>query len=479
MRNIEHIYINGQFVVPNGTATFPLMNPATGASIGQVRLGDASDIDAAVAAAKAALPAMSRTTLAERGAMLQRLHDAVLARADDSAAILVEEYGGTISASTARATFTANMFLLIKETMEGYPFVRTVGKSRVVMEPMGVVGIITPWNSNAFFIANKLGTAIAAGCTAVIKPSEMSASQTQVLLEAMHEAGLPPGVFNVVNGRGDVAGAALSQHPDVAKISFTGSTAVGKGIARIAAQTLKRVTLELGGKSANVILDDADLETAIPMAVQACYINNGQACIAGSRLLVPEHKLDEVKRLAKAAADAFRVGDPRNPQTQIGPMVSRTQHERVQRYIALGIEQGAELVTGGLGLPDGLPAENADGYFVRPTVFANVTPDMAIAREEIFGPVLSIISYRSEEEAIAIANDTTYGLSAYVSSGDPARAEHVANQLVAGRVHVNGLHEDMLAPFGGFKQSGLGREFGPFGLEAYLEPKAILGLPAQ
>jgi aldehyde dehydrogenase (NAD+) len=276
-----------------------------------------------------------------------------------------------------------------------------------------------------------------------------------------------------------VAGAALSQHPDVAKISFTGSTAVGKGIARIAAQTLKRVTLELGGKSANVILDDADLETAIPMAVQACYINNGQACIAGSRLLVPEHKLDEVKRLAKAAADAFRVGDPRNPQTQIGPMVSRTQHERVQRYIALGIEQGAELVTGGLGLPDGLPAENADGYFVRPTVFANVTPDMAIAREEIFGPVLSIISYRSEEEAIAIANDTTYGLSAYVSSGDPARAEHVANQLVAGRVHVNGLHEDMLAPFGGFKQSGLGREFGPFGLEAYLEPKAILGLPAQ
>lgn len=296
------------------------MNPATGASIGQVRLGDASDIDAAVAAAKAALPAMSRTTLAERGAMLQRLHDAVLARADDAAAIHVEEYGGTISASQARATFTASMFLLIKETMEGYPFVRTVGKSRVVMEPLGVVGIITPWNSNAFFIANKLGTAIAAGCTAVIKPSEMSASQTQVLLEALHEAGLPPGVFNVVNGRGDVAGAALSQHPDVAKITFTGSTAVGKGIARVAAETLKRVTLELGGKSANVILDDADLEIAIPMALQACYINNGQACIAGTRLLVPEHKLDEVKRLAKAAADAFRVGDPRpaNPDWSHG-----------------------------------------------------------------------------------------------------------------------------------------------------------------
>ncbi|MGV7208224.1 aldehyde dehydrogenase family protein [Oxalobacteraceae bacterium A2-2] len=475
MRTIEHIYVNGEFVTPHGTELADLINPSTNQLLGQVRLGDAKDAERAIAAAKAAFPAWSRTTIAERAVYLQRLHDAVSARADDAAQALVQEYGGAANASLARARLTAQNFLLMKQTMEEYAFERTVNRSKVVMEPLGVAGIITPWNSNAHFIASKVAAAIAAGCTAVVKPSELSAIQTQVLLEAMHEAGLPPGVFNVVNGRGDTVGAAIAAHPDVAKMSFTGSTAVGKGIARAAAETLKRVTLELGGKGANLILDDADFEHAIPAALRACYLNNGQACIAGSRLLVPANRLDQVKQLAAEAAATFKVGHPADPSVNIGPLVNRKQYERVQRYIALGLEQGAELVAGGLGHPEGLE----QGNFVRPTVFAGVTPDMAIAREEIFGPVLSILTYRDEEEAIAIANATSYGLQSYVSSRDLAHAGRVAARLQAGRVHINGMHDDMLAPFGGFKQSGLGREFGPFGLEAYLEPKAILGAEVQ
>lgn len=475
MHTIDHIYINGQFVTPHGTEMFDLINPTTGQLDGQVRLGDVEDTRRAIAAAKAAFPAFSRTTKAERGAILQRLHDAVLARADDAANALIEEYGGPRSSSVARSRYTANMFLDVKKVMDDHAYVKTVNKSKVVLVPVGVVGIITPWNSSAWFVANKVATAIAAGCTVVVKPSELSARQNQILIEAFHAAELPPGVVNIVNGRGDVVGAELSVHPDINKISFTGSTPVGKQIARLGVDTMKRVTLELGGKSANVILDDADFAKAIPNAIAACYMNNGQACIAGTRLLVPAHRLEEVKALAKAAAEAVVVGDPHDAKVSLGPIVTQKQFDRVQHYIGVGIAEGAELVTGGLGKPAGLEA----GYFVKPTVFAGVTPSMTIAKDEIFGPVLSIMTYETEEEAIAIANDTPYGLQAYVSSTDLARANRVADQIVAGRVHINGIHDDLIAPFGGFKQSGIGREFGPYGLEAYLEPKAILGEAAQ
>ena len=475
MRIIDQIYINGQFVTPQGSEMADLINPSNGTLLGRVRLGDAEDARRAIAAAKAALPIMARSTLAQRAEWLERLHQAVLKRADDAAAAIIDEYGGPAQSSAWRVQHTANGFRNARSTMEQYDFVRTVGKSKVMMEGLGVVAIITPWNASSGFIANKLGMAIAAGCTAVIKPSELSAIQTQVLIESLHEAGLPPGVFNIVNGRGDVVGAEFSTHPDIAKITFTGSTAVGKGIMRAAAETLKRVTLELGGKSPNILLDDADLEKAIPTAVSAAFMNNGQACIAGTRLLVPEHLLERVKAMVKATVEAVKVGDPHDPAVTLGPLVNRKQWERVQGYIRIGIEEGAELLTGGLGQPEGLE----QGHFVKPTVFAGVTPQMTIARDEIFGPVLSIISYRSEEEAIAIANNTSYGLQAYVSSRDLERANRVAAQLQAGRVHINGLHDDMITPFGGFKQSGIGREFGPFGLEAYLEPKAVLGESAQ
>ncbi|QJD90391.1 aldehyde dehydrogenase family protein [Duganella dendranthematis] len=475
MHTIDHIYINGQFVTPHGTEMFDLINPTTGQLDGQVRLGDVEDTRRAIAAAKAAFPAFSRTTKAERGAMLQSLHDAVLARADDAANALIEEYGGPRSSSVARSRYTANMFLDVKKVMDDHAYVKTVNKSKVVLVPVGVVGIITPWNSSAWFVANKVATAIAAGCTVVVKPSELSARQNQILIEAFHAAELPPGVVNIVNGRGDVVGAELSVHPDINKISFTGSTPVGKQIARLGVDTMKRVTLELGGKSANVILDDADFSKAIPNAIAACYMNNGQACIAGTRLLVPAHRQEEVKALAKAAAEAVVVGDPHDAKVSLGPIVTQKQFDRVQHYIGVGIAEGAELVTGGLGKPAGLEA----GYFVKPTVFAGVTPSMTIAKDEIFGPVLSIMTYETEEEAIAIANDTPYGLQAYVSSTNLARANRVADQIVAGRVHINGIHDDLIAPFGGFKQSGIGREFGPYGLEAYLEPKAILGETAQ
>lgn len=475
MRNIEHIYINGQFVIPHGTEMVDLVDPTNGQLTGQVRLGDVEDTRRAIAAARAAFPAFSRTTKAERGAWLQKLHDAVGARADDAARALVEEYGGPLKASVGRSRYTAKMFLDVKKVMDDHAFVKTVGVSKVVLEPVGVVGIITPWNSSAFFIANKVATAIAAGCTVVVKPSELSAVQNQILTECFHAAGLPPGVVNIVNGRGDVVGAEISAHPGIDKISFTGSTLVGKTIARAAVDTMKRVTLELGGKSANVLLDDADFEKAVPAAIQACFMNNGQACIAGTRLLVPAHRLELVKRLARAAAEAVAVGDPRDARVTLGPIVTSKQYERVQRYIGIGIEEGAELLTGGPGKPQGLEA----GYFVKPTVFANVTPSMTIAKEEIFGPVLSILTYETEDEAVAIANDTPYGLQAYVSSTDLARANAVAARLIAGRVHINGMHDDLIAPFGGFKQSGIGREFGPYGLDAYLEPKVILGEAAQ
>ncbi|WP_342618217.1 aldehyde dehydrogenase family protein [Rhodoferax sp. GW822-FHT02A01] len=470
MRNIDIIYINGAFVTPHGHETAELINPATEAVIGHVRLGDREDTLRAIAAAKQAWPAYARTSKAERIALLHRLHDAVLARADDINAATTEEYGGPVSRAAWVGAYAAKSFLLAAQTLQDYSLTRQIGSAQVVMEPVGVAGLITPWNSNAGFICNKLATALAAGCTVVIKPSEMSAIQTQVVTEALHSAGLPPGLFNIVNGRGDVVGAELSRHPDIAKISFTGSTAVGKTIQRAGADTLKRVTLELGGKSPTVILDDADFATALPLAVTAGFQNSGQACIAGTRILVPEHRLDEAIALARAAVERTQVGEPKDPQTQIGPMVSRKQWERVQSYIRVGVAEGAQLITGGEGLPAGIHA----GFYVRPTLFAHVRNDMRIAREEIFGPVLCIITYRNEEDAIAIANDTDYGLQAIVLSGSDEHARAVGAQLRAGRVLINGLHHEPLAPFGGFKQSGIGREFGAFGLEAYLEPKSVI-----
>jgi aldehyde dehydrogenase (NAD+) len=338
------------------------------------------------------------------------------------------------------------------------------------LEPVGVAGLITPWNANALFLCAKFASAVAAGCTVVMKPSELSCLQTQVWLECVQEAKLPKGLCNVVIGRGDVVGAELVRNPDVAKISFTGSVGVGKSIMRDGAATMKRVTLELGGKSPNILLDDADLKKAVPTALAISFLNSGQACVAGTRLLVPSSRLEEVKRAIVDTIPAFRVGDPADPKTAVGPMVNQKQYERVQSYIRKGIEEGAQVLVGGEGHPSGLEA----GYFVKPTVFVNVKNDMAIAREEIFGPVLSVIAYETEEDAIRIANDTSFGLHAFVSGSDVQRARHVASRIEAGRVAINGMFDDQQAPFGGFKHSGVGREFGTYGIEAFLEPKAIL-----
>ncbi|MFA6113129.1 MAG: aldehyde dehydrogenase family protein [Sphingomonas sp.] len=471
MKSIDTIYIDGAFVTPHGTELFDLHNPATGQVIGTVRLGDELDTRAAIAAAKRAFPAFSRTSKEERIAVLNRLADAVEARSADLIEATIEEYGAPVSRSAWTSAYAVAVFRLAAQTLENYDFTRQIGTARVTMEPLGVVGLITPWNANAGFICGKLAMVIASGSTCVIKPSEMSAIQTSIVLEALHAAGVPKGVFNVVNGRGDVVGAELSASPDVAKISFTGSTVTGRAILRAAAETMKRVTLELGGKSPMVILDDADFAEAIPFALMAGFANSGQACIAGTRILVPASRLAEFETAIEAAVAGIKSGDPRDPATAIGPMVSQRQWDRVQSYIRKGAEEGATLLAGGEGLPEG----EAGGWFVRPTVFTKVRNDMTIARDEIFGPVLTIIPYADDEQAIEIANDTVYGLHAYVAGKDDIRARAVADRLVAGRVIVNGAPMEPMAPFGGFKQSGIGRENGVFGLEAYLEPKAVMG----
>ncbi|AXY72578.1 aldehyde dehydrogenase family protein [Paraflavitalea soli] len=470
MKTINQVYINGQFTTPHGEEVLELLNPATHQLLHQVILGDEQDVLAAIASAKQAFNSFSRTTKAQRMQYLQQLHDAIIKRVNDLQEVTIDEYGATRQRALWSNRLAAETFLLFKSLLADYSFEKQVGGSTVVMEPLGVEAILTAWNSNSGSICVKLAAAIAAGCTVVIKPSEFSAGQTQVLAECFHAAGLPAGVINIVNGRGNVLGPVLSSHPDVALISFTGSTQVGKQIARNAIDTMKRVTLELSGKSPNILLDDADLATAVPLAVNAVFNNNGQACIAGSRLLVPEHLLPTVKEMILTIVGKLKVGDPRIDSTDIGPLASVQQYERIQQYIRSGIESGAELLIGGPGRPDGLSA----GNYVRPTVFANVTPDMKIAQEEIFGPVLSILTYRTEAEAIAMANDTIYGLLAYVSSSNEARALEVARQLKAGRVLINTLKHDPLAPFGGYKQSGIGREGGIYGLEACLEPKALI-----
>ncbi|MGL4967342.1 MAG: aldehyde dehydrogenase family protein [Inquilinus sp.] len=470
MQDIDSIYIDGSFVVPHGTERTALFNPSTEEQIGTVRLGDATDVDTAVAAAKRAFPEFARTSKAERIAMLERLSSAVTARTDELTAAMAHEYGAPPRFTAFSVPFAASAFFDMATTLEAYEFRRTIGHAEVEMRPSGVAAAITPWNANFGFICSKLATAIAAGTTMVIKPSEMSAIQTHLLTECLHEAGLPNGVFNIVNGTGSVVGAALSTHPDIAKITFTGSTATGRAILLAASQTMKRVTLELGGKGPNIILDDADLDQVIPRVLTIGFRNSGQACIAGTRILAPESRLEEVQAQLKAAAATVKVGPPSDPAAQIGPMVSQKQWDRVQSYIRLGLDEGATLLAGG----EGRPEELNRGWFVRPTVFADVTNQMRIAREEIFGPVLSLISYRDEADAIAIANDTSYGLASYVQSSDPERARRVAAQLEAGTVTINGAPYEPFAPFGGVKQSGIGRELGSFGLEAFLEPRTVV-----
>ena len=465
---INQVYIDGEFITPHGTELFDLHNPATGQVIGQVQLADEVDTEAAVAAAKRALPPWSATSKDERIDALRRLQAAVVAKQDEMLESACVEYGAPLPRNRWMVDMAISAFSDMITTLEGFDFTRRIGKATVEMVPLGVAGLITPWNSDVFFICNKLATALAAGCTTVIKPSEMSATQTHVVTQALHEAGLPKGLFNIITGRGDVVGTAITRHRDIAKISFTGSTVVGKTILREAVDTLKRVTLELGGKSPSIILDDADLTTAVAGALQVGLVNSGQACVAGTRILVPESRLDEALAIATAKMKEFPTGDPRDPTTAIGPMVSKRQWERVQSYIRRGMEEGARIVVGGPDRPAGLTG----GYFVRPTLFAGVTNDMTIAREEIFGPVLSVLTYRDEDHAVDIANDTDYGLQAYVFSSDPARARRVASRLQAGRVLIN-LARETLSPFGGFKQSGIGREYGSYGLEAFLEPRAV------
>jgi aldehyde dehydrogenase (NAD+) len=470
IKTITTHYIDGAFVESHGREVMDIVKPTNGKVIARVTLGDEEDTRRAIAAAKRAFVTFGRTTKEERASYLRRLHEAVSARIDDLTAAMVEEYGGVVRFARLIVQSGIDAFPAAEKGLDELSLTRSWGKTTVTLEPVGVAGLITAWNANALFICLKLASAVGAGCTVVIKPSELSSLQTQMMLECLDAAKLPQGVCNVVIGRGNVVGAELVRNPDVAKISFTGSVAVGQSIMRDGAATMKRVTLELGGKSPTILLDDAALEKAIPAALVLAFMNSGQACAAGTRLLVPKSRLDEVKRAIRDEMRAFTVGDPVDPKTAVGPMVSQNQYERVQSYIRKGIEEGAEVLVGGEGHPPGLEA----GYFVKPTVFVNVKNDMMIAQEEIFGPVLCVITYDSEDEAIRIANDSKYGLHSCVLGTDLQRARRVASQIRAGRVVINGMTDDPQAPWGGFKYSGFGREYGQYGIEAFLETRAIL-----
>lgn len=470
MWKIDHSYIDGAFVPVHGNETVVCINPATEAVIGTVTLADRDDARRAIAAAARAQAAMNRTSKAERIEMLERLQAAVLASTNEIRDTAIEEYGAPLARAQWVSGYASQSFANAAQVLKDYELVRSIGDATVVMEPVGVSALIAPWNSTAGTICSKLASAIAAGCASVIKPSELSPLQTDVLARALHGAGLPKGIFNILLGRGSDVGDEISTNPQVAKISFTGSTATGKLIARAGIETMKRVNLSLTGKSASIVLDDADLDTAIPLALNAAFMNNGQACVAGTRLLVPRTQAKEVIERVKSLVEAMVVGHPQDPSTVIGPLVNQGQFDRVQGYIRRGQAQGATLVIGGEGRPAGFD----QGYFVRPTVFADVSNDMDIAQEEIFGPVLSIIAYDSQEQAIDIANASLYGLQAYVFSRKSDRARSLASRLQAGSVLINRITPELLAPFGGVKQSGVGREFGVFGLEGFLEAKSIV-----
>jgi len=465
-------YIGGQWVEPAVKHTIDVINPATEEPIGKISLGSAKDVDRAVAAARTAFETFSRSKKEERIALLQDIVRVYQKRYEEIARTISTEMGAPIWLSKAAqaATGIAHLNQTI-EVLKAYEFGEVRGSTLIAREPVGVCGFITPWNWPVNQIMCKVAPAFAAGCTVVLKPSEIAPLNAVIVAEIFDEAGVPAGVFNLVNGDGPTVGAAIASHPGVDMVSFTGSTRAGILVAQAAAPTVKRVTQELGGKSANIVLDDADLQAAVVGGVRGCFLNSGQSCNAPTRMLVPESRHAEALEIAKATAAQVKVGDPFAEGTVIGPVVSATQFEKIQGLIRKGIEEGATLVTGGPGRPEGL----SRGYYVRPTVFGNVRNDMTVAREEIFGPVLSILPYRDEEEAIRIANDTPYGLSGYVSSGDIDRARRVASRLRTGNVHLNGAGADFAAPFGGYKQSGNGREWGAFGFEEFLEVKAVLG----
>ncbi len=475
MSNHQKFYIDGQWVDPIGKGTLEVINPSTEEAIATIALGNEEDVNKAVAAAKRAFETFSKTTLEERAALLEKIIECYKARMGDIAATVSQEMGAPMSlANAAQAPAGLGHLMYSLNALKEFPFEKQVGKNLIVREPIGVCGLITPWNWPLNQIAAKVGPAIAAGCTMVLKPSEIAPLNALIFAEVMHEAGVPKGVFNLVNGDGPTVGVAMSSHPDIDMMSFTGSTRAGISVAQEAAKTVKRVAQELGGKSPNVILDDASFPEVIARDTFGVCMNTGQSCNAPTRMLVPMSRMAEAAAIAKATAEQIKVGDASSQETQIGPLVSATQFEKVQNLIQKGIDEGATLETGGVGRPDGLNR----GYFVKPTIFSNVTNDMSIAQEEIFGPVLSLIGYQDEEEAVRIANDTVYGLSAYVSSGDLEHAAKIGRQIRAGNVHLNGAGVDPGAPFGGYKQSGNGREFSSWGLEEFLETKAMIGYDA-
>jgi aldehyde dehydrogenase (NAD+) len=465
-------YIDGQWVDPAAPHDFNVINPATEEPAGVISMGSAPDVDRAVAAARRAFDSFSQSTRGERRALLQNILKVYKKRYADVANAIRDEMGAPAKlANGPQAGIGVGHISAMLDVLETFEFEERRGSTRLVLEPVGVCALITPWNWPINQVAAKVVPALAAGCTMVLKPSEFSPFSAIVWAEVMHEAGVPAGVFNLINGTGTEVGAALASHPDVDMVSFTGSTRAGTEVARLAAPTVKRVHQELGGKSPNILLDDADFERAVKASVKHVFENSGQSCNAPTRMLVPANRLAEVEALAKKVAETVTVGNPTAQETDIGPVVSRIQFERIAGYISKGIAEGAKLVVGGEGRPEGL----TKGYYVRPTIFSNVNNDMVIAREEIFGPVLTILPYRDEEEAIKIANDTPYGLAAYIWSGDLARAGRVGRRIRAGRVTINGAAGDMNTPFGGFKRSGNGREWGEHGLRDFLEVKAVLG----
>ncbi len=475
MKDFRAFYIDGQWIDASARPTRPLFNPATDRAYGQVAMGTDGDVDHAVAAARRAFASFSRTSTAGRLALLTRILDAYERYYERLVAAITEEMGApvTLSREAQVPAGSEHLKATIAALREAAAF-QQLDNAEIHREPVGVCALITPWNWPMNQIVCKVAPALAAGCTMVLKPSELTPQSAQIFAEILHEAGVPAGVFNMVHGDGPGVGAALSSHAGIDMVSFTGSTAAGVQVAINAAPGVKRVSQELGGKSPNILLDDVDLEETVAQAVAMCMENTGQSCNAPTRLLVPTESHDEALEIAAAAAARLRIGNPADEATEIGPVVSRVHFERVRAYIATGSREKATLATGGPERSEALP-----GYFIAPTVFGAVTPGMTIAREEIFGPVLSIMPYRREEDAIAIANDTPYGLSAYVSSADPERAFEIARRLRAGNVHINGAMLQSSAPFGGYKQSGNGREGGSFGLEEFTEIKAIIGGPAR
>ena len=470
MRDYSNIYIDGVWVPSDGDGSIEVINAGTEQVMGSIPDGTSSDVDKAVAAAKIALDTWSTTPVEERQKYLVRLNEELHARSADIASTIAGEVGMPITWSTMiQAGLPAGNMQTFATLLDSFPFEEEIGNSLVVKEPVGVVGAITPWNYPLHQIICKVGGALAAGCTIVLKPSEVAPLNAFILAEIVHDVGLPSGVFNLVTGTGPVVGEAIAAHADVDMVSFTGSTRAGKRVAEVASQTVKRVSLELGGKSANIVLDDADFAKVIPKGVFACFLNSGQTCTAHTRMLVPNSRYDEAVEIAAAAASQTQVGDPTEEGMHLGPLISQAQWDRVQGYIQAGIDEGAVVATGGLGKPEG----QETGYFVKPTVLANVTNDMTVAQEEIFGPVLSIIGYDDDDDAVRIANDSLYGLSGGVWSGDQERAVAVARRMRTGAVDVNGGSFNIAAPFGGYKQSGYGRENGVYGIDEFLQTKSL------